>query len=292
MIKNISTLADRLKGIQVNGKDVTAEELKVFMISDEEVEIKASKVNLLTDDEIDEMKTTISTGSKDKGYVDGMKAGAEQLVKAIRTGKGLEFEGKLKYGDEGKIDFNATAAHVSEHFEHKVLADAKIEPEKKILELEKTLKKVQDTYDSEKQSWEQKQKEFDTNQKKLKQDYFLETTIPDVEVLKKKQLVTLFQNDGYNVDFDDNGNPFPVQFGKRMVDKMEKPIPMETAFAEFIERNNWNRKTAGKGGSDDKPEPTPEFKSKNELFAYMEAHKIDPESDKGQAMIKKIEKPI
>jgi hypothetical protein len=294
MIKNFNTLADRLKGITLNGKEITADELKTFMSSDEEVEIKVSKVHLLTDSELDDVKGTVSTGAKDKGFVDGMKAGAEQLVKAIRNVKGLEFEGKLKYSPDvsglEKIDFPATAEHVSKYFEEKILADAKIEPDKTIKELDGKLKKVQSTYDEEKQSWDKKLKEFETEKKVLKQDYFMETKFPDVTSLSKKHLVTCFKADGFNVDFDENGNAFPVQFGKRVVDRMEKPIPIETAFAEYIEKNNWNKKPAGKGGDDDKPEPSPDFKTKNEVMAYLEANKMDIESDEAQKMIKKVEK--
>jgi len=292
MIDNLNILADRLRGIQVNGKDITVEDLKSYISSDEKVEVKsASRINLLTDAEIEEMKSTVGTGSKNQGYVDGMKAGAEQLVKAIRTEEGLEFEGKLKFTDDAKIDFNATAKHIAEPFKRKILTDANIEPEKKISDLEKSLKRVQDTYEGEKLTWEQKQKDFDQEKKKLKQNYFLETSMPDVEILKKKQLVRLFQDDGYSVDFDENDNPIPVRFGKPVKNNVEKLIPIETVFAEFIERNNWSKKPAGKGGKDDKPDPTPEFKTKNEVFAYLEKHpEIKLDSDEAQNMIKKVEK--
>ena len=58
MIDNLNILADRLRGIQVNGKDITVEDLKSYISSDEKVEVKsASRINLLTDAEIEEMES-------------------------------------------------------------------------------------------------------------------------------------------------------------------------------------------------------------------------------------------
>lgn len=286
MIKNLNNLADRLKGIQFNGKDLTAEELKTLITSENEVEISVPKVNVLTDTELESVKTTVASGNKDTGYVEGMKAGTEQLVKAIRNAKGLEFEGKIKYDASGKIDYNATALHIAEHYDAKVLADAKIEPEKRIKELETSLQKVQKTYDEEKLSWDLKNKDYEGKIKSLNQDFFLQTNLPQVEGLNKKQLAVLIKTDGYNVEFDENGIGYPVQFGKRIVDKMEKPIPFDTFALDYVEKNGWSKKPIGKGGLDQIPEPPTKFKDKNEMFSYLEKNKIDIESSKGQDIIK------
>lgn len=286
MIKNLNNLADRLKGIQVNGKDVTAEELKTLITSETEVEISVSKINMLTDTELDTVKTTVANGSNNSGFVEGMKSGTEQLVKAIRNVKGLEFEGKIKYDALGKIDYNLTASHIAEHYDAKVLSDAKIEPEKRIKELETTIQNVQKTYDTEKGIWEGKSKEFDGKIKSLNQDFFLQTNLPQVEGLNKKQLATLIKTEGYNVEFDENGIAHPVQFGKRIVDKMEKPVPFDTFALNYIEQNGWGTKPVGKGGSDQVPDSPQSFKTKNEMFAYLEKNKIDIESTKGQNIIK------
>lgn len=286
MIKNLNNLADRLKGIQVNGKDLTAEELKTLITSEEEIEINVPKVNVLTDTELESVKTTVASGNKDSGFVEGMKSGTEQLVKAIRNVKGLEFEGKIKYDATGKIDYNSTASHIAEHYDAKVLADAKIEPEKRIKELETSLQNVQKTYDEEKTGWENKSKEFDGKIKSLNQDFFLQTNLPQVEGLNKKQLAVLIKTDGYSVEFDENGTAYPVQFGKRIVDKMEKPVPFETFALNYVEQNGWGTKPVGKGGSDQVPDSPGKFKTKNEMFAYMEKNKIDIESTKGQDIIK------
>lgn len=286
MIKNLNNLAERLKGVQINGKDVTAEDLKTFIASDEEVELSVSKVNVLTDSELETVKTTVASGGKDSGFVEGMKSGTEQLVKAIRNVKGLEFEGKIKYDASGKIDYNSTASHIAEHYDAKVLSDAKIEPEKKIKELEGSLQKVQRTYDEEKAGWENKSKEFDNKIKSLNQDFFLQTNLPQVEGLNKKQLAILIKTDGYNVEFDENGIAHPVQFGKRIVDNMEKPVPFETFALNYVEKNGWGTKPVGKAGDDQKHDNPGKFKTKNEMFAYMEKNKIDIESTKGQEIIK------
>jgi len=88
------------------------------------------------------------------------------------------------------------------------------------------------------------------------------------------------------VEFDENGSAYPVQFGKRVVDKMEKPVPFETFALNYVEQNGWGTKPVGKGGSDSNPDSPSKFKSKNEMFAYLEKNKIDIESTKGQDIIK------
>lgn len=291
MIKNFNTLAERLKGITINGKELTAEELKAFMTSDEEVEISVPKVHLLTDTELDGVKEAVKksvTPAGDSGYIEGMKAGTEQLVKAFRKSKGLEFEGKIKYGIDGKIDFDATAGHVSEHLETKILADANLNPDKRIQELDLSLKKVQKAYDDDKLLWDNKTKEYDGKLKSLNQDYFIQTNLPKVEGLNEKQLSALLKADGYNVDFDENGKAFPIQFGKPVVDKMERPVSFDSFAKEYIERNGWSNKPIGKGGHDEKPDQPQRFTTKNEAMAHMEKNKIDPESDEGQKILKTI----
>jgi len=282
MIKNLNNLADRLKGVQVNGKDLTAEELKTFISSEEEIEISVPKVNVLTDTELETVKTTVASGGKDSGFVEGMKSGTEQLVKAIRNVKGLEFEGKIKYDATGKIDYNLTASHIAEHYDAKVLSDAKIEPEKRIKELEVSLQKVQKTYDEEKTGWENKSKEFDGKIKSLNQDFFLQTNLPQVEGLNKKQLAVLIKTDGYSVEFDENGIAYPVQFGKKLVDKMEKPVPFDTFALNYVEQNGWGTKPVGKAGGDQNPDSPGKFKTKMKCLPIWKKIKLtlNPQKDK------------
>ncbi|MFA5196776.1 MAG: hypothetical protein WC401_13340 [Bacteroidales bacterium] len=292
MITNLNILADRLKGTTINGKEITAEDLMTFIASEEKVEISVSKMNILSDTELETVKEAVKKSvvpAGDSGYVEGMKAGTEQLVKAFRKTKGLEFEGKLKYGLDGKIDFDATASHVSEHLETKVLADAKLEPEKRIQELDLSLKKVQKAYDEDKLSWEVKTKEYEGKVKSLNQDYFIQTNLPKVEGLNEKQLSALLKADGYNVDFDENGKAYPVQFGKPIVDKMERPVSFDLFAKEYVEKNGWSSKPIGKAGGDEKPEIQSKFATKNEAFAHMEKNKIDPTSSEGQKILKKFD---
>jgi|GEM_PF-1590912 len=288
MIKNIDILADRLKGIKVNGKDITAEELKTFISSEDEMELSVPKFNVLSDTELEQVKDTVKEGSKNTGFVDGMKAGAERLVKSFRNAKELDFEGKLKYDNDGKIDFDATAEHVSSFYDDKILSDAKVEPDKKIQELQESLKKVQKTYDTEKLGWDNDRKTFDNKIKALHQDNFLQSNLPEVDGLNKKQLVALYKLEGFGVDFDENGTAFPTKNGNKVLDNMEKPVSFENNVSSWLEKTKWNDKPVGRGVKDVKPEATPAFKSKNEAYAHMESNKIDPESQKGQDILSKI----
>jgi hypothetical protein len=290
MIKNFELLADRLKGITINGKEITAEELLTNISSETEFEISVPKINLMTDDELKTAKTGYFEKEGGTKFVDGMRSGVEQLVKTFRNKRGLDFEGKIKFDGEGKIDFDATAGLVADNFETKILADAKIEPDKQIKDLQGKIEKIQSTYDIEKSKWEDGKKGYDKKIKELNQDYFLQTNLPNVEGLSKKQLSVLFKADGFNVDFDENGQPFPTQFGKRITDKMEKNIPFEGFALQYIDENKFSKKAPGKGGKDDVPPASQKFKTKNEAFAYMEKEKIDPTSFNGQQILSDIGK--
>ena len=130
---------------------------------------------------------------------------------------------------------------------------------------------------------------FESKVKQQRQDFFLEANMPDVEGLTKKQIATLFKADGNSVDFDENGQPYPTRFGKKVTDNMEKPIPFDTYTMGFVEKNSWGTKLPGKGGGDDKPNDNPRFKNKNEAFAYMEKNKIEIDSKQGEELLKEFE---
>jgi len=294
MIKNLDILADRLKGIKVNDKDITVEDLKTFITSEDEVEIKTNKLNLLSDAELEDVKESVrkstegdSLKSKNDGYVDGMKSGVEQTVKAFKNTNGLEFEGKIKYAGDGKIDFDETAKHVSTNFKEKILSDSKIEPNKRIKELEESNSKIQKTYEKEKNEWEKSEQIFNKKISSLKEDNFLHANLPKVEGLTKSQFTTLFKSDGYGVNIDENGKESPTRWGKPVLDKMEKPVSFSTVAADYIAENEWNKKPAGRSMPDQIP-TKPKFKTKNEAFAHMEKNKIDIRSKEGQYILENI----
>lgn len=296
MIKNIDTLADRLKGITIDGKEITAKELLENIASDNEVEIKVDKYNLLTDTDIDELKTTVSGESKNTGYVDGMKAGVEQTVKAIKNKKNLEFEGKIKYGEDGKIDFDATAEMVASPFEQTVLKEAKVEPEKQVEKLkglleekDKAIQKIQTTYETEKQGWEESDKKRIKQIQAEKEDNFLFQEMPEIDFLSKKQQVTLFKADGYGVSFDEDGNKIPTKNGKPLKDKMEKVMPFTDVLSEYATANKWVKNGEGRGVGNENPQNNKMFKTKMEAFKHMEKQNIDPSSKEGQKILENVE---
>lgn len=295
MITNISTLADRLKGVTINGKEITTEELLNHIASEDKIEVNVSQVNLLSDKEIDELKTKVSGEGNSTGFVDGMKTGVERFVKTIRNKKALEFEGKIKYDDQGKIDFDATADHVFENYDSKILKEAKIEPEKqvtklqaKLEEVEGSLKKVQSTFDSEKQEWEKQLQTKDSQVKQIKEDNYLYEKMPKVDFLTKKQQVTLFKADGWGVDFDEAGNDIPIYKGQPVKDKMEKIRSFDEVLTEYATSNKWNNSNPGRGIGDEGRGNKKTFKNKNEAYKHMESNSISPFSDEGKEILKDV----
>ena len=127
MIKNINALADRLKGVKVGEEELTPEKLLTIIKDEKEIELTIAPVHLLGETELTELKTTV----KKDGYNEGSKAGSEMFAKELKKAFGLN-------GDEypGK-DIETVKTILN----NKVLADAKIEPEKKVKELTESLTK-------------------------------------------------------------------------------------------------------------------------------------------------------
>lgn len=296
MINNLNTLADRLKGVTINGKEISAEELINQIKSDEEVEISVNKFNLLSDAEIDELKQTVEVDSKNTGFVDGMKSGVEQTVKAIRNRKGLELEGKIKMNELGKIDFDATAEMITIPYDEKILKDAKIEPNKQISKLQaqieenkEALTKVQKTYETEKSQWEESEKNRVAQLEKEKASNFMFQKMPESSFLTKKQQLTLFTADGYGVKFNDDGSDYPTKNGQPIKDKMEKNRQLQDVLNEYASKNKWIKNGEGRSVGDENPATKKQFKTKFEAFKYLETNNINPGSKEGKELLEKVE---
>lgn len=296
MITNFDILADRLKGITIGGKELTAQEFINQVKAEEEVSIEASKLNLLSDTQIDELKQTVSKDSAGASFVDGMKTGVERLVKTIKNKKGLEAEGKIKLGEDGKIDFDATADFVTTTFETRVLADAKIEPEKRITKLElalqekeRSLTKVQKAYETDKSMWEEEKKQNAQKLTQEKADNYMFQEMPESEFLTKKQQLTLLKADGFGVSFDESGSAIPVLNGSPIKDKMEKARLFKDVVTDYSLKNKWIKNSEGREIGDESSQSKKIFKNKTEAFKHMEKHNIDPRTQEGKDILNKVE---
>lgn len=97
-----------------------------LLSTEDEVNITIPELHVLTPEEL----STRDANSKKNGYNEGKTASIEMFVKETKEKLGLEFEGK-------------DATKLIEAVQSKTLADAKIEPSKKIEELNGVISKLQ-----------------------------------------------------------------------------------------------------------------------------------------------------
>lgn len=276
MIKNKEALADRLKGIKINGEDITLEKLVASFTDDKaEVEVQAEPFHLLNEAQLSELKTTL----KKDGYEEGKLAGGEMFARKLKQSFGLN-------GDDypGK-DLDS----VTKILKDKVLADAKIEPEKKVKELSDSLQSLQQTLQSKESEFNSLLTQKDQTIKTIKTEAYLLTAFPKVDGYKPNHILAAFKSDGYGVDFDDNNQPIPVHNGKVLKDQYEKPVELNKVVTEWLTSSGFQQQqTPGRGAGNNYSATGSQFKTENDLFKHMEQNKIDPTSPQGKEMIDKF----
>lgn len=266
MIKNFNLLADRLKGVKVGGEDITPEKLLALLKDDKaESELTIPKVNMIVDEELETLKESV----KKTGYEEGKQAGSEMFAKELKKKFGIEKDGK---------SLDTVFGYIHE----KVLADAKIEPDKKIKDLSESLERLQKQAETDKGSYETKINELTQTITQRDIDFFVQSTMPQLTGIKPNQALALYKLDR-QLSKDDNGNIVILKGGQVLKDKMEKPIEFTSDFSEWAKENGWMG-NAGRGGGNDPGGHGKSFKSMDEVFKYMETNKIDPDSETGRKL--------
>ena len=263
---------------------ISEETFEQAWTSEEEVDLEIPEVVVFTPTELQDRDEKLIAPIKTKHYEEGKVNGVEMDVKRVRDAEGLEFEGKT-------LDNLVTA------LKKKVLADAKIEPDEKVQNLEKEKSMLQKTID---QLREEHSKEVLTLNGKIT-DYNLnssiEAAIPDK--LPKgltKADVRMMIRAGHEFDVED-GLVVAKQNGEVMKDEKQNPLPVETIVSDFYKAKGW----------DDADEPPPggrrkgnefgagsgmvtEFKriqNMDDLDAFCKKHDLQPQSDEILSMMDK-----
>lgn len=273
MIKNFDSLADRLKGIKLGGEDVTPEKLIAALKDEKEYEIEAGKVHLFTDEQVLELKTN----TQKTGYSDGVKAGEEMFAKNLKRAYGLsgeEYPGK-------DID------SIKKIIDSKVLADAKIEPEKKVKELSESLSQLQNKYQSDINDWTSKYSQKENEVKAIKGKTRLMQAMPKVEGYKVNHLLAAFESDGYGIQFDDDGKEIPTLNGKPVKDAVENYESIDNVVNNWLSTTGFVKQSSGRGGSNEPGGNFSEFKTDADVFRYMEKNNINPDSTQGKEILEK-----
>jgi hypothetical protein len=258
MIENINELAKFVKG--------GAEVLQKAIESEDKVSIEFIEGSFVSDNELESVKE-----SKFKeGKKEGETVGYDFAMKDLKKDFGLEIEGK-----DRKV--------IGDTIKKKILDTAKIEPNKKITELETSLSNLQNTYNTDKETWEQETNSYKGKLKDISIMSELQRNMPEVKGLKANQFATLARTE-FQFDFDDNNTLIAKKNGQPIKDKMERNIPVKDILTDYATQNGWFG-SPGRGGDHQSGSGSSEFKTINDVYKHMEHKKIDPMSPEGEKLL-------
>ena len=260
MIKNLKELATFIGTDEKTLKDAFSKE--------EEVEITIPQGTLMNDEKLTELKENIAR----EKYNEGKTAGSEIYAKELKKIAGIE------EGTPGK-GVNDVFTLLNE----KISSDLKIEPEKKVKELQNSLETIQNKYQGLLETTEKQKTTYEKAIASERIEKKLLREIPkDITGIKHDQLVTLLQSE-YSIDMtEDQGLVFSKD-GAVIKNNLEKPVASSEIINTFITENGWNNKQGGKGDGD-YTGGDGSFKTRRDAFKFMEENNIDPSSDKGQKL--------
>lgn len=249
-------------------KGITLEILSKAITSDKEETIDLPEGRFLTTD--NESKLLDNHG-KTK-YNEGKTAGSEITIKELKEKTGLEFEGK----DADKF--------VSE-FKTSILKDAKIEPEKKVKELQSSLEKLQNQYKTDLSTKDSELQRLQGSLQQQKTISQLSTIIPELSSgVSKQDAITLF-----NAQFEIKEDGI-YKGGELLKDNLQNPMTLEQSVNDFLSEKGWNAQTptgrgndfqGGKGG-DALPTNQKEYES------YIESKGYNPAGQDAKALRMKM----
>ena len=249
---------------------MNAEQLKSALTSDDEVEITMKSGTFLDEEGLNELKSTV----KSSGYNEGVVAGQEIAIKKAREKHGLQFEGK-------------TIDNFAEALKAKILAEAKIEPQKKVEELNTHLEKLRSTYETDTGTYKAKVEQLEGQLKRVSiNKKLVSEAIPEgLTGLNPDDFIVIANARGYDFDISEDGGLVTLKNGKVVVDKLEKPLHPKSVLSDFASQNGWIGGKPGRGGSSDAGGGEKDFKTLNDVYAFMDKNKIDPLSTAGEKLV-------
>jgi hypothetical protein len=208
--------------------------------------IEAGELNVENEELIAYDKETFETFKKnlaDSEYKNGKTAGQEMQVKDAREKLGLEFEGK-------------SFDNLTEAYKKKILEEAKVEPSKKIEELQTDLEKMRGNYTEVQSQFDTFKQTVDKKEETSKKDSIFIKSLPKegLNVDSDIALMVLKQKSELDLSFDDNGEVIPMKGGKAMKDeKTLKPVELSAFLSSELNSLGLIKKPSGGAGGDDDP---------------------------------------
>lgn len=207
----------------------TAEDITAKITSDQEESLEIPEGSFFTEEQL--------TKRDNVKYSEGKVAGSEMLVKDLKKKYGYEIEGK---------DVDTFFEHHDEQLKGKYSKDSS----QKLLDLEKDMKKMKETYESELQAERSRVGELKGKLNQQSITNKLLNIMPKDTTIKREAVITLF-NSEYNTETED-GQTFVVRNGERIKDpKTAEPIPLETVFNDFVVSEGYVKAPSGRGGKDE-----------------------------------------
>ena len=206
---------------------VKAEDAQKFydaLTSETDTDYQLSDLVVRTSSEEQTLRDNIIAEARDKHFNDAF----EIQIKNLKKAEGLEFEGKKPE------DFLKA-------LKEKTLKEAKLEPEKKVSELEASLEKLRnDLLDKE-----SKYRDLESSIEKKETMFKVESMIPDLPEtlgLSKQEARDLFF---MQHEIKEDGI---YRNGQKLKDNMEGALDLSKAVQTYVSEKGWDKKPSGRGG--------------------------------------------
>ena len=201
------------------------------------VEVKSDEVVVYGKDAFEAFKTNLAK----QEYKNGKIKGNEMLIKDSKEKFGLEFEGK-------------TLENFADAFKARIEADSKIEPSKKIQELQADNDKLRQNYTQLENDFSGFKSQISEKETRSKKDSFILSALPEngLKVGSKIAMLALKTEAGIDIDYVD-GQTVVTKNGQVVKDdKTLQPVEPNAFISEQISLLGLMEKgNPGGGGGDD-----------------------------------------
>lgn len=260
LIESLAKLA-KVKDVEEFSKALQSEEDTGFSLDLDNLTVR-------TKEEDAEVRNNILEESKKKNFTDAF----EIQIKNMKKDLGLEFEGKRQE------DF-------IESFKKKILTDAKIEPDKKINELNQSLEALRGQLTQKDQEF----LNFKETVKSEKQKFKAQSLIPELPKelgLTKDEAVSL-----YFMNHESKEDGIYVN-GEKQKNDLEKPLSLEDSVKQFVESKGWNKEsfTGRGGGSQNQGQQSTLPKNEEEFNSYIQSKGWNLGSTEANALLVEMAK--
>ena len=252
---------DKLAGMLT----IDAEVLAKAITDEKEVDITIPDLKFFKNEDLELL---LDNRGKER-YEAGKTAEREMLFKDLSKEAGLE---TIK----DKNDFIKA-------YKGKILEEAKIEPEKKVKELETSLANLQKQVQEEQTKYVNLESQIKTEKTKFKVQSLI-PEIPETVGLNKEEATSLFF---MNYEVKDDG---VYKNGTLLKDNLERPLDITQAVTGFLAEKGWNKQPSGRGGG--APGAGGNFKitTMEEFQAHLKEKGIQEGSAEANSLLAKVAK--